>query len=218
MIRGITVAVMAVATVSCGDDGPTAPLTLAQRSVVNIAAQTCMDPNAHRGIGVVVTATDGTAVVVTAGHVVEGDLRELIVDARPATVLAIDRNADLAVIDVDGLDEPPLALSAIEPAGLIQMSPASATGVDVTDRERLVVEHLSDHETYRRDVIAFTPPVVGGMSGSPLVDGQGRIAGVVILNDDATGEGIAVTADHVRALLDTVSNEAREAGDRPGTC
>ena len=199
--RALPVLLIVAALGACGDDGPRSALTSARRSVVAVASQSCMNPNVQRGVGVVIDDD----LVVTAGHTVEGDLRALMVDGRAARIETLDRNSDLALLGVDGLDAVPIALAAQPPDDLVVLGPDPAidtpVNVTVTSREVLVIEHATDRATYRRHVLAFTPGVVDGMSGSPLVDDEGRLAGITILSDDDTGEGIAATAGEVQTLL-----------------
>jgi S1-C subfamily serine protease len=206
-LAAITLAAITLGALAagCADDGPAAAVDAARRSVVTVESQTCMDPNPRHGMGVVT----GDGIVVTAGHVVEGDLRRLTVDGVPASVIALDRNADLAALAVDGLDAPALSLTALEPDHLALVGTASASRVDVTSRELLVLEHATDRAVYRRRVIAFRPGVTEGASGSPLVDAAGRLAGIVVLVDDDSGEGIAVAASELAELLGTSAGPER---------
>lgn len=210
-------AAIVLTVAACADDSPGAEVARSARGVVTIESQRCRQPNRFHGVG----ATIDDELVVTAGHLVEGDLRSLTVDGAPATVVVIDRNADLALVRVDGLDAAPVPVGAVGDDTLTMLGPVTRTRVDVRNREELVIEHATDRATYRRDVIVFTPGVVTGMSGSPLVDRQGRLAGIVILDDADTGEGLAVTAAHVVALR-TSFERSRSAAllwpEPPGAC
>lgn len=212
----LTLVALALVVGGCSDDGSGAAVRDVARSVVVIESQRCRAPNVARGVGVVV----GDDVVLTAGHTVEGDLRELTVDGEPAHVVLIDYNADLALLGttllpgrerVDGLP-----LSAGSPEHLVLIGPAGPEDVHVDSRETLEFEHHTDRATYRRDVVVFTPGVDEGSSGAPLVDEHGRLAGIVILNDDATDQGIAVTSSEIPIVLDAVAS----AGEQPppGSC
>ena len=185
----------------CADDGGRAGVREAMDSMVSITAQRCEQPNDIHGLGVVV----GADLILTAGHTVEGQLRRLLVDGQPAAVVDIDRNADLAVVHAPlppGTDGPPgVAISALRPDRLILLAPDGPRTVAVHSRQTLVIEHVSDLTTYRRDVIVFEPGVTEGSSGSALVDDQGRLAGIVILNDGSADRGIAVTAEEAGAVL-----------------
>ena len=64
--------------------------------------------------------------------------------------------------------------------------------------------------------------MVDGESGSPIVDDEGRLVGVVIA--DQQGEGIAVTAAEVSKLLaatiasDDLASDDLGLPDPPGAC
>lgn len=212
---GVAVA-LALAVSGCSDDGSGAAVRDVARSVVVIESQRCRAPNVARGVGIVV----GDDIVLTAGHTVEGDLRELTVDGQPAHVVLVDDNADLALLSTTLLPErqrvDDLPLSAGSPRRLVLIGPAGPRDVHVDSRETLEFEHHTDRATYRRDVVVFTPGVDEGSSGSPLVDENGRLAGIVILNDDATDQGIAVTPSDIAALLDAGASADEQAS--PGSC
>ncbi len=202
----------------CADDGPPAEVDPRDAvAVVPVAAQRCEQPNRAHGLGVVV----GDGVVVTAGHVVEGDLRALEVDGRPATVRTLDRDSDLAVLAVPGLTAPVgvdglLAPSPRPDAALVDTATLvrvdDTVPVQLSRREVLVVDNVSDHATYRRHVVVFEPGVVEGDSGAPLVAGDGRLVGIVILTRDR--EAFAVTAAEVSGLLAAAARD--DAVGSPG--
>jgi S1-C subfamily serine protease len=65
--------------------------------------------------------------------------------------------------------------------------------------------------------VFFTPGVTDGESGSPIVDDSGRLVGIVIADQD--GEGVAVTANEIAGLLETVTtSDDLGLPDPPGTC
>jgi S1-C subfamily serine protease len=194
----------------CGDDALTAAVE--PPTLVAIETQRCQQPNRFHGVGVVV----GDDLVLTAGHTVEGDLRELTVDREPARVVVIDRRTDLAILSAPTAVDIVAAASEVpEEAQLV--GPDGIRPVDIDRHVTLVVEHATDQATYERDVVFFTPGVTDGESGSPIVDDAGRLVGVVIADQD--GEGVAVTIDEITAILD-VASAADDLGlpDPPGAC
>lgn len=196
----------------CGDDALTAAVE--PPTLVAIETQRCQQPNRFHGVGVVV----GDDLVLTAGHTVEGDLRELTVDGEPARVVTIDRRTDLAVLSAEAattVDDFVAASEIPEEAQMIGLD--RHRPVDIDRHVTLVVEHATDQATYERDVVFFTPGVTDGESGSPIVDDAGRLVGVVIADQD--GEGVAVTIDEITAILD-VASTADDLGlpDPPGAC
>ena len=203
----------------CSDDGSRAAVRGAVRSVVTVDSQRCERPNRTHGLGLLV----GDGLVLTAGHTVEGDLRDLTVDGQPAEVVLIDRNSDLAIVAAplspprERTDTP--SLSALRPENLVLIGPDGPRDVHVDSRETLVIEHVSDRATYRREVVVFTPGVAEGSSGTPLVDAQGRLAGVVILDDETNGQGIAADVTEIATLLDAATDTASESRPAsPGSC
>jgi S1-C subfamily serine protease len=194
----------------CGDDSPAAA---SPPALLAVETQRCRQPNRFHGIGIAV----GDGLVLTAGHTVEGELRDLRVDGEPARVVTIDRRTDLALLlaDVPAADEPAMADPVTGPAQLI--SPGGTRRVTIDRRVTLVVEHATDRATYRRDVVVFTPGVVDGDSGSPLVDSTGHLLGVVIA--DQEGEGVAVTAPEIADLLEsTAAADDLTLPEPPGRC
>jgi V8-like Glu-specific endopeptidase len=57
-------------------------------------------------------------------------------------------------------------------------------------------------------VLRFSPEPQTGQSGSPLLDADGRVAGLVYARDTAGGQGLAIPASGLRAMLD----QARASG------
>lgn len=216
--RGLTVAAAGClaglmtlgASAGCGgDDGPAGRPT-----VVAVTVQRCARPNAVHGVGVVVR--DG--LVVTAGHVVEGDLRRLELTAGgatvPAAVVALDRNRDLALVtaDLGGAvgGEPVVAEAAgAVPSAATVVTPEREMGVTIDRHVTQVVDHATDGATYRREVVVFPPAVDAGTSGAPVLDADNRLVGIVVATLD--DETYAVTAGEVSSLV------AEHDDDHPGS-
>src|SRR4051812_2142632 len=51
-------------------------------------------------------------------------------------------------------------------------------------------------------VLRFSPAPEVGQSGSPLLDVDGRIAGLVYARDDAGGQGLAIPVSRLRSVID----------------
>jgi S1-C subfamily serine protease len=188
-----------LAGVGCTGDEPAARPT-----IVAVSVQRCAQPNAIHGVGVVV----GDDLVATAGHVVEGDLRRLEVIAGGATVaasvVAIDRRRDLALLaaDVDaetGADSIVAEAGEGTPTAAAVVTPDTESDVTIDRHVTQVVDHATDRTTYRRDVLAFAPALPAGSSGAPLLDRANRLVGVVIATLD--DETYAVTAEEVAGLV-----------------
>ena len=61
---------------------------------------------------------------------------------------------------------------------------------------------VTDRADYGREVHTFAPGVRHGTSGGPLLDGDGRLLGIVVLDEPGDGVAHAVTAGELAALID----------------
>jgi S1-C subfamily serine protease len=184
----------------CSDDGP-----VARPTVVGVAAQPCTTPNRARGLGVVVA--DG--LVATAAHTVDGPLRDLTVDGVAATVAAIEPRTDLALLAV-ALDAAPAELSN-DPTATATVLGSRPAPVRIVRTGTLVVHDATDRARYEREVHTFTPGVEQGTSGAPLVDADGRVLGVVVLDSRDHDVGYAVTAGELAAVVERSSGRTPAA-------
>jgi S1-C subfamily serine protease len=188
--RRIAVAVL-TGLAACAEDGPSS-----LPRVVAVAAQPCDTPNRSIGWGVVVN----TGLVATAAHTVEGPLRTLSVDGHPARVAVLDARTDLALLAVD-LDAEPARITGSSPRDATVALPAGPIEVEILRTGPLVVRDTTDRARYRREVHTFTPGVEDGTSGAPLVDGDGRVLGIVTLDNRGRGVAYAVTGDELSRLV-----------------
>ena len=172
--------------------------------VVEIVAQPCDRPNRSRGVGVVVA----DRVVATAGHTVEGPLRDLAVDGQPARVIDVDRRTDLALLAVETAI-PPAGLSPTSPSRADLLGPGGTSEVRILSTGPLVVDDTTDRRRYQRQVHTFSPGVPAGTSGAPLLDDRDRLLGVVVLN--GAGVAYAVTAGELASLLERSRHRSPEA-------
>jgi S1-C subfamily serine protease len=160
------------------------------------------------GSGLVPAVATGVAVadgrVLTVAHVLAGS-RAPTVLGRRAAVLRVDRRADLALLDVPGLRAPRLRIGGA----------TGTVGIRVLRRGR--VRMLT--ATVRRHVIARVRDAPGGApqvrpglelaasidpgdSGAPVLDGGGRLVGVVFARThDRPDTAWAVDATAARGLL-----------------
>jgi S1-C subfamily serine protease len=178
------------ALAACGEDDPGWPV------VVEVAAQPCDTPNRSFGWGVVVA--DG--VVATAAHTVEGPRRNLSVDGRPARVAVLDARTDLALLAAD-LDAERARIAPGSPHDATVAAPAGPIDVEILRTGPLIVRDTTDRVRYQREVHTFTPGVENGTSGAPLVDNDGRVLGIVVLDNPGRGVAYAVTGAELTRLL-----------------
>ena len=138
--------------------------------------------NAHnlRGAEITVVFADGRQEVGTvAGHDVDGDLAVVRVDTGDAPVAEWGGTADLG--------EPVHAVSRLADGGVrVTTGAISATGRAFRGPRGRRISGSLEH----------TAPLARGSSGSPIVDGEGRVVG---LNTNRLGEGfyLALPADEV---------------------
>jgi S1-C subfamily serine protease len=190
--RSLAVALILLGA-ACASDADSGTTQAEVVELVEVVAQPCDRPTRSFGYGVVV-ADD---VVVTAAHTIEGDLRTLTADGAPATVIASDPRTDLALLRSE-LDARPADLTpAPLEAGTVLDRPVQVTRTGV-----LVVHDATDRARYVREVHTFSPGVEEGTSGAPLVAPDGRVAGVVVLDNAGDGVAYAVTAGELASLLD----------------
>ncbi len=195
-------------------------------AVVNIAAESMVrqvDPffgnffggRARRtqslGSGLIV---DPNGVVVTNAHVIEGASR-IVVTTREgreleAEVLGSDRDADLAVLKVQGPGLPAVPLGAsgdllmgetvIAIGNPFGLSHTVTTGV-LSARGRTVPTESGD--AAYTDFLQTDASINPGNSGGPLVDLAGRVIGInTAIVSGANGIGFAIPADRAQRVVD----------------
>jgi len=157
----------------------------------------------------------GTAVAIAAGHVltnehVVGVFRSLDVAASGHPVIAasialVNRTVDLALIDAGGLTVPPLALSPYDPepgegvwlAGFPH-DPQGAGGTLLDDglvvAQALVVDDA-------RGTMRLDTPVTPGMSGGPVLDRSGRLAGLLYGVQSPTNDALVIPVSVLRSVI-----------------
>jgi S1-C subfamily serine protease len=192
-IAGALIALAAPA--ACTDDGPLARAT--EPRVVVVAAQPCRRPTRDLGVGVVV----GDGLVLTAAHTVDGARRTVTADGAPAQVVALDARTDLALLSapVDGRD---IRLGA--PAGDIAVhvaTVADAIDVAIVRVGPLVVRDATSGERHERGVLTLRPSVPPGTSGAPVLDDDGRVLGIVVLDNRTDATAYAVTSAEIDRFL-----------------
>jgi S1-C subfamily serine protease len=151
--------------------------------------------------------------LMTNAHVVAGvDDPEVYVgsdDAVDATVVFYDPRLDVAVLDFDSGEIPPLRLTpegdpaqpkeAVAILGYPQDGPFDIRSGRIRAAQTLRSPDIYGDGAVIRDVFSLRGLVRPGNSGGPIVDSEGQVAGVVFaasVTDDDTG--YALTADQVR--------------------
>ena len=160
---------------------------------------------------------------VTNAHVVEGQLSVRITDRHDKThvgvVVGMDTNQDIAVVrSSDGFGGTPLPVDSTPistvPQDVIALASSRATGQSDMTQERLVLLH-QDVPLQNGEVQPGTsaPPVYHDMlnlsgarvyqgnSGGPLLDGKGRVIGIITLASPSGDEAFAIPLSRVLAEL-----------------
>lgn len=202
----------------------TDPLTAAAQSVVRIGGTAFACGQNQTGTGFVV-ATDR---IVTNAHVVAG-VDQPIVEAPngqslEGRVVYLDPIDDLAVVAVEGLLAPALALSPELPVGAQAVVEGYPFGGPFTTgaAEVLAVSTEQIPDIYGsarspREIYTLAALVQPGNSGGPLLSTDGRVAGVVFARSADDDElGYAMT----NAELEPVSSAAAGLTERvsSGSC
>lgn len=160
-----------------------------------------------RGGGVFDTGTGvgiGRHVVLTNAHLTRNAVT--LVTRCGEELLGVTRierasdGTDIAVVVTSGPDVLPVELAREDPRPGDRMLLAGYPGGQLALTEA-IVEGIAERSPNGR-VIRFSPEPHVGQSGSPLLDADGRIAGIAFAQDSTGGQGLAVPASRLRTLLD----------------
>ena len=189
----------------------TPELVAAAASVVRITGTAFQCGQNQTGSGFVVAPGR----VVTNAHVVAG-VDEPVIEvpgggALPGRVVQLDTARDIAVIAVDDLLAAPLPLGdALEPGataafagypagGPYRIQPASVQGLSP-----VLVNNIYGADAQPLQVYSLAANVQQGNSGGPLLDLQGRVAGVVFAKSTADAPvGYALSLEELRPLAES---------------
>jgi S1-C subfamily serine protease len=200
----------------------TPELAAASQSVLRIAGTAFQCGQNQTGSGFVVAPGR----VVTNAHVVAG-VNQPVVEvpgdgAVPGNVVHFDPVRDIAVIAVNGLDRAPLelgdgletgdtaAFAGYPAGGPFQIQPAS-----VQNRSDVLVENIYGADPTAVNVYTLAANVQQGNSGGPLLDMQGRVAGVIFAKSTTDAPvGYALTLEELRPIVEQAAalNETVSAG------
>lgn len=162
------------------------------------------------GSGVII---DADGIVLTNAHVVEGaraiQVRAESGDAWSATVLAMDVDLDLAVLQLDdakGLPTIELADSDALMLGETAIAIGNPLGLGLTVSTGIVSSidrEVELHDGVKQPFIQTDAAINPGNSGGALVDIQGRLIGVnTAIRADAQGIGFAIPVNRARKVAD----------------
>lgn len=198
---------------------PPAVVEAVTRSTVNIESEGC--GRRYEGSGF--TAAPDT--VVTNAHVVAGadevEVRRPDGATLTATVVVFDPSSDLAVLEVPDLGQEPLERAPIEvgtggavigyPGGQDTPRTQAAT---IEDRRTATGRDIYGRQRTEREVLFLSADLRQGDSGSPVVDTDGRVGGVVFaISPDRPTAAFALDLSE----LETALGAPREPGET-GPC
>lgn len=179
-------------------------LTQRARQSVVVVTQSGRDgQRVGLGAGFIVAA-DG--LIVTNAHVI-GEARPIAVelaDGRKFDVTAVhasDRALDLAVVRIDAAGLPALPLGDSD--AVKQGQSVLAIGNPLGLKHSVVTGVVSGlREIEGRPMIQLAMPIEPGNSGGPLLDGQGRVQGILTLKSALTPNlGFALSVNTLKPLL-----------------
>ncbi len=196
---------------SCGSDIDRSEADL-KLSGVGILAEGC-SLVAQLASGVVV---DLPGQVVTVAHAIAGATSISVVDyegeVHLATVRAFDKDSDLAVLDVTGLDAPALAVAPSKVGAGFMMTWNRDAGVMfneivVSKQLTVTIEDIYVKEVVERRGIEVFGEVQPGDSGGGVLSPAGDVIGIIYAQSRVRdGVGFATDSSELRALLRTTAN------------
>ena len=193
--------------VSCARGGGAQSSPDLSLSAVGIVAEGC-SLVAQLGSGVVLEA-EGQ--IVTAAHPIKGASTITVIDSggaeHAATVLAFDKDSDLAVLDAPTLAANPLTLGdAVIGSGTLLVwnreDGTAAKPIEIVKRLQITIEDIYVEETVQRSGLEIAGEVEIGDSGGAIVTSAGEVTGIVYASSrERGGVGFATDSAEIRSVL-----------------
>ncbi len=176
------------------------------------------------GLGCDLGLTGGTGVAVSPGQVltnrhVAERFRSLdaVYDGTPPESMTrqqigVSATDDIAVVDARGLAVRPVALAVYDPrpgepvwvAGYAHEQQGDALPSGLVVKAARVVDYLGGHDLGQRSrVMRVDVAVRAGMSGGPVLDQTGRLAGLIFAVDTKTNQGLVLPVSALWPTLTT---------------
>ena len=208
-------------TACAGGEGDAVSADEVRGSAVGVLAGGCSLTDSV-GSGVVVEA-DGQ--VVTVAHTIRGASDVSVVDAdgveHPATVVAFDKDSDLAVLEAPSLEAAPLPVGDVglgDAALLVWVRDegSAAKAVEVVKRLRITIEDIYVDEIVERTGLELAGPIEIGDSGGGVVTASGEVIGIVYASSRERADvGFATDSTEIRSVLANRSGAAVANGRCP---
>ena len=183
--------------VGCADAAPSTVI----ESGVGVVVDGCAGLASEVGSGMTV---ERRGQVVTTAHTVAGATTITVVDhdglRLPATVSALDADADLALLSVPGLDTIPLAVGEAETGEANAIVWSRETGLrrlplNITKQLKVTIEDIYVEDIVVRSAMELRGDVNFGDSGGAVINGDGDIVGIIYARSRQRPE-TAFATDH----------------------
>ena len=211
IITVVTCAAVAALAASCASEHRPGEAEL-RLSGVGIVAEGCA-LTAQLASGVVV---DRPGQVATVAHAIAGATSISVVDHAgdiyPATVRAFDKDRDLAVLAVPGLEAPALDLAsgAVGPGATLTWTRADGVTydeVEMSKRLTVTIEDIYIEEIVERRGMEVLGDISVGDSGGAVLSSTGDVIGIIYAHSRSRdGVGFATDSSELDAMLRTISD------------
>lgn len=228
MKRFVFVLALAFYTASIRADESIPAKTLADIKGATVFIKAKAGPLQMTGSGFLIQADGKTGYIVTNQHVVVPDTPRFdkadsitIVfhsglkqeASYAATLLAADKERDLAVLKVVDVKEMPTPLDLTQKVDLVETLPVFAVGFPFGDALSLTrgnpnitvgkgtVSSIRLNERQQVGLVQIDGDLNPGNSGGPVVDSKGRLVGIAVARVKGTRIGLAIPSSELAAML-----------------
>ncbi len=203
---------------------PSAIIAQDERSTVKVTGEACGYIQDGSGFSAI-----GNDLIVTNAHVIAGESKTYVITPTgiklAATPIAVDEKIDLAILKVPGLTsldpgEVPLPVvnAAIGSTVADLGHPGGVTQIVVTPARIYSQITASGNDLYnqttvQRQVYVLSANIIQGDSGSPLVQANGQVVGIVFaLAPDRPSTGYALTSQELAQVRSEIGSGPVSSG------